>query len=664
MHLPGNGDGWIVSHAVNSHSGFDAGAGQSRMGYRPEIDGLRSLAILPVLLFHSGVPGFTGGFVGVDIFFVISGFLITGIIADELAAGRFSILDFYERRARRILPALTFFSLLTLVAAWLFFLPDFFEDFSRSLVAVATFTSNLYFWKYSGYFEHSAHLRPLLHTWSLAVEEQFYIFMPILMWALYRYARRFLFWALAIGAALSLALSIYATSLAPTANFFLLPTRAWELLLGSLLAVASVRKLPSGLNSVLAFAGVAAIAVAVFGYTEATPFPGLTALLPCMGAVLIILTGRNTPVGAVLSTRPIVFIGKISYSLYLAHWPVVVFIRYVTLKEPTMLHAVVIILVSFALAFFSWKFVESPFRVRRAAATRSRLVVLPGAAATLVVLAAVGMAGIWSSGFPSRFPDYLALRSQIDAVERNEPSRSWRNGTCFFEDGKEVSRWNADACMLVGSPGPATLLWGDSFAAHYVPGLMAHAAAVPGRLYQYTYAGCPPVLAYYSYARPACTPFNQRAVELIKALEVKTVILSARWLDLRSRGLDLLAGTIEELRSLGVKVVVIGQSPAFVTNVDVIAYANRAAQGERATWFTLVDRHFNEELKKVSAGAAFVDPIAIGCEAGRCPYLEGGRFLYFDSAHYSNFGSAHMVKTLLPLIVAKPEAELISHQAN
>jgi peptidoglycan/LPS O-acetylase OafA/YrhL len=664
MHLPGNGDGWIVSHAVNSHSGFDAGAGQSRMGYRPEIDGLRSLAILPVLLFHSGVPGFTGGFVGVDIFFVISGFLITGIIADELAAGRFSILDFYERRARRILPALTFFSLLTLVAAWLFFLPDFFEDFSRSLVAVATFTSNLYFWKYSGYFEHSAHLRPLLHTWSLAVEEQFYIFMPILMWALYRYARRFLFWALAIGAALSLALSIYATSLAPTANFFLLPTRAWELLLGSLLAVASVRKLPSGLNSVLAFAGVAAIAVAVFGYTEATPFPGLTALLPCMGAVLIILTGRNTPVGAVLSTRPIVFIGKISYSLYLAHWPVVVFIRYVTLKEPTMLHAVVIILVSFALAFFSWKFVESPFRVRRAAATRSRLVVLPGAAATLVVLAAVGMAGIWSSGFPGRFPDYLALRSQIDAVERNEPSRSWRNGTCFFEDGKEVSRWNADACMLVGSPGPATLLWGDSFAAHYVPGLMAHAAAVPGRLYQYTYAGCPPVLAYYSYARPACTPFNQRAVELIKALEIKTVILSARWLDLRSRGLDLLAGTIEELRSLGVKVVVIGQSPAFVTNVDVIAYANRAAQGERATWFTLVDRHFNEELKKVSAGAAFVDPIAIGCEAGRCPYLEGGRFLYFDSAHYSNFGSAHMVKTLLPLIVAKPEAELISHQAN
>lgn len=639
-----------MSQAVNLHSGFGAGVGHSKIEYRPEIDGLRSVAILPVLLFHSGVPGFSGGFVGVDIFFVISGFLITGIITDKLADGRFSILDFYERRARRILPALTFFSLLTLLAAWLFFLPEFFQDFSRSLVAVATFTSNVYFWKYSGYFEHSAHLRPLLHTWSLAVEEQFYIFMPIVMWALYRFAKRFLFWGLAISAVLSLALSIYATSLAPTANFFLLPTRAWELLLGSLLAVASVRKLPSSLNGVLAFAGVAAIAVAVFGYTEATPFPGLSALLPCVGAVLIILTGRNTPVGAVLSTRPIVFIGKISYSLYLAHWPVAVFIRYATLQEPTILHAAVIILVSFALAFFSWKFVEMPFRVRRAAATRSRLVVLPAAAATLVVLTAIGMAGVWSSGFPGRFPDYLAMRSQIDAVERSEPSRSWRNGTCFFEEGQSISGWNADACTLKAGPGPATLLWGDSFAAHYVPGLIAHAAAFPGKLYQYTYAGCPPVLAYYSYARPACTVFNRRAIELIKELDVKTVILSARWLDLRSRGLDLLAGTIGELRSLGVKVVVIGQSPAFVTNVDVIAYANRSEQGDRATWFTLVDSHFNEILKQAAAGASFIDPIAIGCEAGRCPYREHGRLLYFDAAHYSNFGSAHVVETLLPLI--------------
>ena len=650
MRLPGNRDGFIVSHVINSHSGFDASAVHSKMVYRPEIDGLRSLAILPVLLFHSGVPGFYGGFVGVDIFFVISGFLITGIIVDELAAGRFSILDFYERRARRILPALTFFSLLTLLAAWLYFLPQFFEDFSRSLVAVATFTSNLYFWKYSGYFEHSAHLRPLLHTWSLAVEEQFYIFVPIVMWALYRYAKRFLFWGLAIGAVLSLALSVYVTSRAPTANFFLLPTRAWELLLGSLLAVASVRKVPSGLNSVLSFAGVAAIAVAVFGYSDATPFPGLAALLPCMGAVLIILTGRSTPVGAVLSARPIVFIGKISYSLYLAHWPVAVFIRYVTLREPTMLHAVVIIFVSFALAIFSWKFVESPFRRRRAAATRSRLVVLSGAAATLVVLAAVGTAGIWSGGFPGRFPDYLAMRSQIDAVERKEPSRSWRNGTCFFEESQAIGRWNADACTLIGGAGPATLLWGDSFAAHYVPGLLAHAAAFQGRLYQYTYAGCPPVLAYYSYARPVCTVFNQQAIELIKKLDVKTVILSARWLDLRSRGLDLLAGTINELRSLGVKVVVIGQSPAFVTNVDVIAYANRSEHGDRATWFTLVDSHFNDKLKQAAAGASFVDPIAIGCEAGRCPYLEGGRLLYFDAAHYSNFGSARVVETLLPLI--------------
>jgi peptidoglycan/LPS O-acetylase OafA/YrhL len=655
----------VVSIAVNANSAPAAAAGLASMRYRAEIDGLRSLAILPVLLFHAGVPGFEGGFVGVDIFFVISGFLITGIIASELQANHFSILTFYERRARRILPALTFFSLLTLLAAWLFFLPNFFEDFSRSLVAVATFTSNIYFWKYSGYFDNSAYLRPLLHTWSLAVEEQFYIFMPVAMLLLHRFARRLLLPALVIATVLSFALSVYATGVAPTANFFLLPTRAWELLLGSLLAMSAVRRLPALLNSILAVAGVLAIGIAVFGYTEATPFPGLAALLPCMGAVLIIATGGNTPVGMLLSTRPVVFIGKISYSLYLAHWPVAVFIRYVTLEEPTAVHSVAIIVVSFLLALFSWKFVETPFRSRRAAGQGRGLIVLPAAGLTLAALVAAGAAGLWSRGFPERFPDYLAMRDRTAAVERAEPSRTWRNGACFFEEGQAFGGWKPEECLLVSHSGPAALLWGDSFAAHYVPGLMAHSDAVPGRLYQYTYAGCPPVLAYYSYARPACTLFNRKALEVIEALDIRTVILSARWIDLRARGLDLLAGTIAELQSRGVKVVVIGQSPAFVTNVDVIAYANRTVEGNRATWFTLVDDQFNSELQQASAGATFIDPIALGCEARQCPYMQEGRFLYFDSSHLSNFGSALMMEALLPLVVGSLNAEeLVSGQGH
>lgn len=643
-----------MSIAVNARSDVPSKGAHHhpKLGYRPEIDGLRSLAILPVLLFHAGVPGFDGGFVGVDIFFVISGFLITGIIAEELEAKRFSILTFYERRARRILPALAFFSLLTLVAAWIFLLPSFFEDFSQSLVAVGTFTSNIYFWKNSGYFENTALLRPLLHTWSLAVEEQFYIVMPIAMWLLHRYARRYLFWGLAIAAALSLALSIYATGVAPTANFFLLPTRAWELLLGSLLAISGAHGLPRRLNSIAAIIGVVLIGIAVFGYTEATPFPGLTALPPCLGAFLIILTGRQTPVGAVLSTRPIVFIGKISYSLYLAHWPVTVFIRYVTLEEPTALHCLVIILASFALAIFSWWFVERPFRTRRAAGSRNTWTVLTGAVATLAALAVLGGAGIWSSGFPGRFPDYIAMKNRAIELARSEPSNTWRNGKCFFEEGQPFGNWKAEDCLLVSDPGPgpATLLWGDSFAAHYVPGLTANANLVPGRLYQYIYAGCPPVLAYYSYARPSCSTFNEKAVEIIKSLDIKTVVLSARWIDLRSRGVDLLEGTIATLRSLGVKVVVIGQSPAFVINVDVIAYANRTHDDTRATWFSVVDNHFNDELRKASAGATFIDPIATECQAGQCPYMEEGRLLYFDAAHLTNFGSAHVMKSLLPLI--------------
>ncbi|WP_235842806.1 acyltransferase family protein [Cereibacter sphaeroides] len=254
------------------------------MRYRPDVDGLRSLAILPILLFHAGVTLFSGGYIGVDIFFVISGFLITTIIRDDLAAGRFSIVTFYERRARRILPALFFTLALTTLAAVILFLPAQLIDYAKSLFGTATFTANFYFWKNSGYFEASAHLRPLLHTWSLAVEEHFYLVVPVAIWAVWRFVRQAEMAVLLIALIASFALSVYMTERGPTANFFLLPTRAWELLLGSLVAILPARVALRGMaNEAAAFAGLALTLVPVVLYTDSTPSPAWPPCRPASG---------------------------------------------------------------------------------------------------------------------------------------------------------------------------------------------------------------------------------------------------------------------------------------------------------------------------------------------------------------------------------------------
>ena len=246
------------------------------MRYRSDVDGLRAVAVLPVLLFHAGGKYLSGGFVGVDIFFVISGFVIASKLLDDIENGRFSITNFYIRRIRRIIPALAMLMLFSTMAALLFFLPGTLRDFSQSLSATAMFFSNMYFWRHSGYFETEALSSPLLHTWSLSVEEQFYIAIPILLFLTCQVARRMAWLLFALASVVSLALSIWLTYRGPTANFFLLATRAWELLLG---VIVSLLQLPPARNPVLreglAAAGLALIAFAVVGYSDATPFPGL-----------------------------------------------------------------------------------------------------------------------------------------------------------------------------------------------------------------------------------------------------------------------------------------------------------------------------------------------------------------------------------------------------
>ena len=266
------------------------------MQYRREIDGIRALAVLPVILFHAGFSLFSGGYVGVDIFFVISGYLITGIVMSEIARGTFSIVNFYERRIRRILPALFLvLAVCTPVAYWIL-IPSDFKEFCQSLIAVATFSSNVFFWSQSGYFHGAAELKPLLHTWSLAVEEQFYVFFPVLLLVMWRWRKGWIVHVLLLISVCSLALAEWGALNKPIATFFLLPTRAWELLLGSLTAFYlsdETRRQPTlAQNNILAGIGVLAVAYAVFCFDAKTTFPGLHALIPTLGTALMIIGAR------------------------------------------------------------------------------------------------------------------------------------------------------------------------------------------------------------------------------------------------------------------------------------------------------------------------------------------------------------------------------------
>ncbi|WP_157019135.1 acyltransferase family protein [Mesorhizobium xinjiangense] len=619
------------------------------MKYRPDIDGLRAVAILPVLLFHSGVAGFSGGFVGVDVFFVISGYVIALSLLDDLENDRFSIWRFYAKRIRRIFPALFVTVAVTFVVAWLLLLPSFFIDFSKSLVAASLFVSNIYFWKASGYFAADAIFRPLLHTWSLSVEEQYYLFMPVAAFIIYKYlARR---WLLTLLPAIlaSLALSVYATSTAPTANFFLLPTRAWELLVGAALALGTIPIVRTRwLAESLGVLGLGLIAYAVFAFDETTAFPGANALYPCIGSALLIHVGKSPARSAatsLLSMRPLVAVGLISYSLYLVHWPIVSFLRYQSLQAPTPLQAAAVVVASFVLAWLSWRFVERPFRKPSPAITQPRL--LAGGVAAIAVFAVVGTFGVAGDGFPGRIRNF----AQVEIAGHEH----WNQGTCFLSSNPDVKRWKAEDCTLTHGDGPPVLLWGDSFAAQYVPGIVANRERLAGRVVQYTAAGCPPVLSYYSHARPRCTDFNQNAIGIIKAMDIETVILSARWTDLQSRGLDELESTLAALEGAGVKVYLIGQSPQFATNVQVIAHAKGSRDPDAVdSWSVSFEPEINKELRQLAGqGAVFIDPLQKLCDGHKCPYRDAGQYLYEDAEHFSVDGSRKAVEAYFPLLRQK-----------
>lgn len=336
-------------------------------GYRPDIDGFRAIAIVPVVLHHLQVDGFSGGFVGVDVFFVISGFLITSILLRDLSDGSYSIGKFYERRARRILPALLAVLCFTLIVSPLFLLPSEFKTLPSQVLGALFFIGNIVLWRQSGYFSDISEFKPLLHTWSLGVEEQFYLITPIALWLVVRNGgERMIKWLVSALLILSFATCIYFTQLKPVAAFYLLPTRAWELLAGSLIACASLKTVDGihpAVREGLPAIGILLLFISITLFSEDTSFPGYAAAIPVLGAAFLIAFGQSSLVGKILSLKPIVFIGLISYSLYLWHWPIIVFTRQFSISH-TLPGKIGLILFTVFISWLSWRFIENDYSQR------------------------------------------------------------------------------------------------------------------------------------------------------------------------------------------------------------------------------------------------------------------------------------------------------------
>lgn len=649
-------------------------------GYRGDIDGLRAIAVVPVVLFHAGV-GCPGGFTGVDVFFVISGFLITSLIAAEIDAGKFSIAGFYERRIRRIFPALFVVLAASAVAAWCLFLPPEFMLFGKSLALTAVFTSNIGFWSEAGYFDTIAQFKPLLHTWSLGVEEQFYIVFPLLLASL---SKRMPGRRVAVVAgltAVSFAASLWWVAKAPAGAFYLLPPRFWELGIGSLLALVpglSARTPAQGL--LMTAAGIALMAAAVFGLSESMAFPGAAALLPCVGAGLAIAGGAQANLlSKLLAMRPFTFIGLLSYSLYLWHWPVIVFTQYRLGHLLTGVEASGVITLSLLAAYLSWRFVEQPVRRRLVMATRPAL--FRAGAVAMGVAVAAGFAIPAADGVPSRLPAEVLAFYQAKA-DVNE----YGDAKCFEDHaaaiGSATAMHSTSLCSM-GAPragAAAFLVWGDSHAAAMAPAI-ATAAQGPGKHGVFVgRGGCLPLIGYdannsNTARRAACRARNNAVVDMVARERIPLVFLVGRWprevlgaengkegpfydpaapYETHDRSRAVAAGlnaTLASLGARGARVVLVMDVPE--PGYDVPVALARAAL--RKTPVNVNPSRAAVELRQklarnVLTGAAkkwhvqFVDPTSAFCDASSCAVEVHGVPRYVDADHITRTMSVSLAR--------------------
>lgn len=625
-----------------------------KAAYRPDIDGLRAIAVLSVILFHIDKLLVPGGFVGVDIFFVISGFLISLHILQEIEAGKFSIVEFYRRRIKRIAPPMLVVVLITMVAAQFLMLPEDAERSADSALWSLVSLANVYFWWHqdTSYFSAASSELPLLHLWSLGVEEQFYIIWPILLLLVYHQSRAKLFVALTgIVAFASYAAGQYWFVSDPSFVYYMLPTRAGELLTGALVAVAVLRRVETRVSEsaaqVIAGIGLSLIAGSLFLLTEEIVFPGFLALPPTLGAGMLILAGHcaQNRVSSLLAFRPLVWVGVVSYSAYLWHWPLLAFIRYGH-GEVGAIPGVVVLILTFGLAWLSYLFIEQPARSSRATAKIVFAVqyLVPAGAIAVLALGAMYIDGYglrWQSDEyksslaafrdqtrPAYLFDYVCQRQRVSAADI-------QNEHCVL-GAKEVAQ-------------PRVILWGDSNAAHYV-GVIGAIAREAGFSYRNIELGsCPPIFAnpepFVNAKRlPDCLGSAATIREAIQAADI--VIISASWSDYLKRSdnfLETLFSTTQSLSDAGKLVILMAKAP-------VVAGYDRRCR-EKALSYPFLEcfsgassttaevTRVNDRLKAYAErtrNVAYFDITPYLCPAGLCSAFDAeGKSLYYDPSHLS-----------------------------
>ncbi len=652
--------------------------------YRPDLDGLRAIAVASVLLYHAAEPLVPGGFVGVDIFFVISGYLITKLIATDVERRQFSLASFYVRRTKRILPAL-FLVLFTTLALSLWLLtPSELAQYGRTMAATAGFSSNILFWQDTGYFDTAAERKPLLHMWSLAVEEQFYLLWPVALLVLAR--TRWRNALVVIAMTVSFVTACYVVMHHQPTAFFLLPTRAWELLTGALLALGLVPQQKDGrYRTWCATAGLGLILVAVLGLNRDVPFPGVTALVPCLGAVLLIASGEGAgnPVSRrLLGAPPLVFIGLISYSLYLWHWPLLTLARVTQHGTLPPVPTGAVMLLSVVLAYLTWRFVEGPLRAK--AVTPPAMPVLARYAVLIVATAAVGVSLHRSAGLMAWASDDVKFVEQArhDINPKSRPCLRWQS---------ETGPLPQEPCLSDGDVFPDRLvIWGDSHADAVAPGLVLNAREHHLASHQLTMAGCPPLIGVDvagddgDYA--PCSAFNAQVFDYIRAHPaVHVVALVARWplytenrrfgrddpgpinflTDAQDRAHDNAASrrvflraidrTVSSLRSAGKRVIIIGSIPPHGVNVpDCLArnymplsedHPCRAIATEVLPHLEWTDSRIAERFSGADDVCTAM-PKEVLCREHGCLAVAEGEVLYANDDHVSLPGALFLGRWL------------------
>lgn len=628
------------------------------MKYRADIEGLRALAVIPVVVFHVWPDAIPGGFVGVDIFFVISGYLITTLLMQRLQSGSYSILAFYGARIRRIFPALFVMLAASSCAAIALLPPAPLKEFARTLGATAVFLSNIELYRISDYFAGASDLKPLLHTWSLAVEEQFYIVFPPLLALLFRRARRYLLPTLMVSALASLAMSGWLVQHDPAAAFYFAPPRAFELLIGAMLAVTGLERAaqtptPSSTlqHEAAALAGLLLIGVALFNFSSNTPFPGWTALLPAGGAGLLIWAGaQNTWGSRLLSVAPARTIGLLSYSLYLWHWPVIVFTRHYTLGEPGMWARVLAVAASLGLASLSVRFVERPFRHLHSEDRR----LLKFGAACVVTAGVACVVMVTTSGLTDRFdtPSQRLFAAALDSNPRRQQCHGAPQQAIPYEQ----------RCIFGSALRAAQIaVWGDSHGAELAWAMGQLTGPSGDGVAEITSSSCPPALNYQPPRRPLCARHNDETVNKLAAdSAVRAVIMVARYAlyspdDQPSieRGLAL---AIDRLTQAGKQVVLLEPVPDPQYPVPAAA-GMLTARGKDPSSFgvSLLEHQAQqgpqmEMLRRLAAARPNVllyAPTDRLCATGHCLTLLDGIPLYFDDNHLSTHGASLIGADLL-----------------